>query len=128
MNIERHMFPPRAESTDSISLQPAIGQPDGQTVLGDSSKPAKHPSNFIEFSDRRTHDAGAPGPLGAPVPDDYFTHLFSMSFFKHPFVTMPQEPGDDWGEFWERVVMWNDEPTDNACADCHRGRKYGRQL
>jgi hypothetical protein len=33
------------------------------------------------------------------------THLFSKSFFKLPFVTLPQDPGDDWGEFWERVDM-----------------------
>jgi hypothetical protein len=41
-------------------------------------------------------------------------------------VTLPQEPGDNWGEFWERVDMWNDEPTDNSCADYHRGRKYAQ--
>jgi hypothetical protein len=39
---------------------------------------------------------------------------------------LPQDPGDTWGEFWERVDMWNDEPTDNACADYHRGRKYAQ--
>jgi hypothetical protein len=22
--------------------------------------------------------------------------------------------------------MWNDEPTDNSCADYHRGRKYAQ--
>jgi hypothetical protein len=41
-------------------------------------------------------------------------------------VTLPEEPGDNWGEFWERVDMWNDKPTDNACADYHRGRKYAQ--
>ncbi len=41
-------------------------------------------------------------------------------------MTLPQEPGDDWGEFWERVDMWNEKPTDNACTDYHRGRKYAQ--
>jgi hypothetical protein len=126
MTIERPMFPPRAESVDSFSLQPAIGQSDGQTLIGDSPKPAEGPSNVVKFQVRKTHDVGAPVPLGEPAPDDYFTHHFSKSFFKLPFVTLPQKPGDDWGEFWERVVMWNDEPTDNSCADYHRGRKYAQ--
>jgi hypothetical protein len=107
MTIERPMFPPRAESVASPRL-------------------AEGPSNVVKFSVRKTHDARTPAPIGAPVPDDYFTQHFSMSFFKLPFVTLPQEPGDDWGEFWERVVMWNDEPTDNSCADYHRGRKYAQ--
>ena len=126
MTIERPMFPPRGESMDSFSLQPAIGRPESQTLIGDSPKPAEGPSNVVEFPVQRTHDAGAPVPIGEPVPDDYFTHLFSMSFFKLPFVTLPQEPGDNWREFWERVDMWNDEPTDNSCADYHRGRKYAQ--
>jgi hypothetical protein len=65
-------------------------------------------------------------PIGEPVLNDYFTQLFSMSFFKLPFVTLPQEACDDWGEFWKRVVMWNDEPTGNVCADYHCGRKYAQ--
>jgi hypothetical protein len=121
MTIERPMFPPRGESVDSFSLQPAIGRPESQTLIGDSPKPAEGPSNVVEFPVQRTHV-----PIGEPVPNDYFTHLFSMSFFKLPFVTLPQEPGDTWGEFWERVDMWNDEPTDNSCADYQRGRKYAQ--
>ena len=81
-------------------------------------------SNVVKFPVQRASDAGT--PIGAPVPDDYFTRLFSMSFFKLPFVTLPQEPGDTWGEFWERVVMWNDEPTDDSIADYQRGRKYAQ--
>jgi hypothetical protein len=104
MTIERPMFPPRAESVDY---------------------PAEGPSNVVKFQVRRTPDVGALSvPMGESVPNDYFTHLFSKSFFKLPFVTLPQDPGDDWGEFWERVDMWNDEPTDNASADYHRGKKY----
>jgi hypothetical protein len=41
MTIERPMFPPRAESVDSFSHQPAIGQPEGQALVSESRKPAK---------------------------------------------------------------------------------------
>lgn len=47
MTIERPMFPPRAESVDSFSLQPAIGQPESQTLAGDSRRPAEGPSAAI---------------------------------------------------------------------------------
>jgi hypothetical protein len=33
------MFPPRAESVDSFPLQPAIGQPDSQTLISESPSP-----------------------------------------------------------------------------------------
>lgn len=39
MTIERPMFPPRAESLDSFSHQPGIGQPDGQNRTSDSPTP-----------------------------------------------------------------------------------------
>ena len=35
------MFPPRAESVDSFSHQPAIGQPESQNIASESGKPAK---------------------------------------------------------------------------------------
>jgi hypothetical protein len=64
-----------------------------------------------------------------PPPVDighHFTTLFSTSFFKLPFVTLPSEECDTWGEFWKRVDMWNDEPTNDPCADHSRGRQYAR--
>jgi hypothetical protein len=80
-------------------------------------------SNVIKFQAPRPPDVDAPSsPIGEP--NDYFTHLFSKSFFRLPFVTLPEDPGDCWGEFWKRVDMWNDKPTDNSCTDYHRGRKY----
>jgi hypothetical protein len=39
MTIERPMFPPRAESVDSFSHPPAIGQPESQNLTGDSPRP-----------------------------------------------------------------------------------------
>jgi hypothetical protein len=79
MTIERPMFPPRAESVDSFSPQPGIDRrPDG-TPPSDSPKPAEGPSNVVKFQVRRTPDVGTlSAPIGEPVPDDYFTHLFSM--------------------------------------------------
>ena len=41
MTIERPMFPPRAESVDSFSPQPAIGQPESGNLTGDSPKPVQ---------------------------------------------------------------------------------------
>jgi hypothetical protein len=40
MTIERPMFPPRAESVDSFSLQPAIGQPESGNLTTDSPRPS----------------------------------------------------------------------------------------
>jgi hypothetical protein len=39
MTIERPMFPPRSASVDSFPLQPAIGQPESQTLASDSPSP-----------------------------------------------------------------------------------------
>ena len=41
MTIERPMFPPRAESVDSFSRQPAIGQPASQTLTSESATPVE---------------------------------------------------------------------------------------
>jgi len=41
MTIGRPMFPPRAESVDSFSHQPAIGQPESRNLTGDSLKPTE---------------------------------------------------------------------------------------
>jgi hypothetical protein len=39
MTIERPMFPPRAESVDSFLPQPAIRQPESQTLTSESPTP-----------------------------------------------------------------------------------------
>ena len=41
MTLSRPMFPPRAESVDSFSLQPAIGQRERECRLSESRKPAE---------------------------------------------------------------------------------------
>jgi hypothetical protein len=41
MTIERPMFPPRAESVDSFSVQPAIGQPETGKCTSESRKSAQ---------------------------------------------------------------------------------------
>jgi len=35
------MFPPRADSPDSIFLQPAIGQPESETLTSESASPTE---------------------------------------------------------------------------------------
>jgi len=54
----------------------------------------------------------------------YLWSLFSKEYWLLPFVTLPTEDFKDMGEFWEQVVMWNDQPTGNQAADYHRGRYY----
>jgi hypothetical protein len=41
MTIERPMFPPRAESVHAFPPQPAVGQPGGESLTSESSKPAE---------------------------------------------------------------------------------------
>ena len=41
MTIDRPMFPPRAESVDSFSHPPGIGQPESRNLASESGKPAK---------------------------------------------------------------------------------------
>jgi hypothetical protein len=82
-------------------------------------------SNVIEFRSRAARSV-RPQSEDDDAPTVGATKLFSGAFFALPFVTLPSEECGSWGEFWERVVMWNDEPTDNACTDYHRGRKYAK--
>ena len=61
MTIERPMFPPRADSTDSFLPQPAIGQPESENLTSDSPSPFEDvdlASNVIKFPfgvSRRAH-------------------------------------------------------------------------
>lgn len=48
MTIDRPMFPPRAESVDSFSCQPATGQPVQAKALGDLARLRKEVSAEIE--------------------------------------------------------------------------------
>lgn len=58
MTIDRPMFPPRAESVDSFSSQPAIGQPETGKRTSESREPAEGLSprevmtNIIDLSGR----------------------------------------------------------------------------
>ena len=54
----------------------------------------------------------------------YLRTLFSETYWTLPFVTMPAEECGSWPEFWQQVVMWNDEPTNDGQADFWRGRRY----
>lgn len=54
-------------------------------------------------------------------------HIHSRSLLALPFVTLPLSECEDWGDFWKRTTMWNDEPGEDGCADYQRGRRYVRE-
>lgn len=54
-------------------------------------------------------------------------HIHSRSLLALPFVTLPLDKCEDWGDFWSRTTMWNDEPGKDGCADYQRGRRYVRE-
>jgi hypothetical protein len=60
MTIERPMFPPRAESADSLSSHPAIGQREGECRVSESRKPA-------EGLSRRVVLAGVASAAALPI-------------------------------------------------------------
>jgi hypothetical protein len=61
------------------------------------------------------------------VPSSEVLSIFSDKLFRLPFVTLPAEECADWGEFWDRTTMWNDEPTEDGGSDYRRGRRYARE-
>lgn len=54
-------------------------------------------------------------------------HIHSRSLLALPFVTLPLVQCEDWGDFWKRMTMWNDEPGKDGGADYQRGRRYVRE-
>jgi hypothetical protein len=113
MTIERPMFPPRAESVDSFSHQPAIGQPESQNLTGDSPSPAKSvvpfprkvkarpakrksaiegvkSSGYALVSNRRR-----PKEKGKPLSDKQMGNLAFEAWEKHP-DDMEAISGDGW--------------------------------
>src|SRR5712671_2734340 len=60
------------------------------------------------------------GTVPAPSSDN------SSSLLALPFVTLPADLPNDWGEFWRQTTLWNDEPTGQAHIDYKRGRQYAR--
>ena len=47
---------------------------------------------------------------------------FTLKCFSPSFRDTPC--GGMLGQFWKQTVMWNDEPTDDQCADFARGRRH----
>jgi hypothetical protein len=86
-------------------------------VAGTEFDPAK-PQTKIEEIDRVATEA--------PTVEEsrYLWSLFSKEYWLLPFVTLPTTDFKDMGEFWEQVVMWNDQPTNSPATDYHRGRYY----
>jgi len=54
-------------------------------------------------------------------------YVHSRSLLALPFVTLPLKECKDWGEFWRRTTMWNDEPRGRGHGDYSRGRQYARE-
>lgn len=57
----------------------------------------------------------------------FFFNIHSRSLLALPFVTLPLQKCEDWGDFWKRTTMWNDDPTKEGHVDHRRGREYARQ-
>jgi hypothetical protein len=94
------------------------GRKGGGSSQGTATPAAAAPQ--LEFSQE-----DRPALIQGDADDAYLARtLFSETFWTLPFVTMPTEQCGSWGEFWKRVVMWNDEPTDDRHADFWRGRRY----
>jgi hypothetical protein len=49
--------------------------------------------------------------------------LYSNTFFRLPFVTLPENVPADWGEFWKQTDMWNEAAS---AASYKEGKEYGR--
>jgi hypothetical protein len=71
MTIERPMFPPRTESVDSFSAQPAIGQPESQTLTSESRKPAKGLSRRAALAGLAVLPAAIPATAAASADPIY---------------------------------------------------------
>jgi hypothetical protein len=66
MTINRPMFPPGAESVDSLSPHPAIGQPETECRAGESRKPAEGLSRRVVLAGVAA--GGAALGAGLPLP------------------------------------------------------------
>lgn len=80
------------------------------------------PSNVIDFASRQRPK---PTPVAFSLQiSGARGNLHSDSLFQLPFVTLPAGEVTDWRDFWDRATLWNDQPTDDAGEDYHRGRRY----
>jgi hypothetical protein len=61
-----------------------------------------------------------------PAPLNLFD-VHSRSLLALPFVKLAPEEIADWGEFWKRTTMWNDDPTSDPHVDVVRGSRYARE-
>jgi hypothetical protein len=66
MTINKPMFPPRAESVDSLSPHPAIGQPETECRISESRKPAEGLSRRVVLAGVAA--GGAALGAGLPLP------------------------------------------------------------
>jgi hypothetical protein len=74
MTIERPVFPPRAESVDSFSAQPAIGRRENRERISESRKPAEGLSRRSMIGALAMLPAALP-PAAASMPDPVFAAI-----------------------------------------------------
>jgi hypothetical protein len=65
--------------------------------------------------------------LSTPGQNPSVVEIHSRSLMALPFVTLPLGDCVDWGDFWKRTTMWNDDPTGDDHADYKRGGQYARK-
>jgi hypothetical protein len=67
MTIERPMFPPRAESVDSFSIQPSIGQPESIKLTSEPKRPVSGLSRRLMLAGLAILPAGLPAAAAPTV-------------------------------------------------------------
>jgi hypothetical protein len=79
MTIERPMFPPRADSVDSFSHHPGIGQPESRNLASDSRKPVERLSRRNVLAGLVVLPIALPATFAAVEPDPVYA---AMEHFK----------------------------------------------
>jgi hypothetical protein len=69
------MFPPRAESVDSFSHLPSIGQPESENLASESGKPAKGLSRRLMLGGLAILPAALPAVVGIPATDPIYAAI-----------------------------------------------------
>jgi hypothetical protein len=100
MTIERPMFPPRAESVDSFSLQPAVlhradGSPSGDSPRATEGLSRRHMLTAL---------AVLPVALPAAAADPIFAALEAFRLAEEKFYAVDGDIPDEVGDRWSRAI------------------------
>jgi hypothetical protein len=125
MTIERPMFPPRAESVDSFSHQPAIGHPVRGAPISESGKPVEGLSRRNLLGALAVLPVALPTAVAAPDPIFALIAAKQAADIAHGNAIDVQDDADaryghDSEQAWE---------ADEACEEaCHRAMDAAWQL